>query len=335
MAPLLRGERQEGKGEHLMTFVVIAAGLAAVVLLTAYICFRMAFYVPDKSRPDPEEIQVPDGSIYVPYHSQMRQWAKEMRAMPQRHVYITSHDGLKLHARFFEYAPGAVVEIMFHGYRGTAERDLSGGVQRCFSLGRSVLLVDQRGAGESEGRVISFGSNESRDCRAWVDWLIRDQGEDVKIVLTGISMGAATVMIAAGRPLPPQVLGVIADCGFSSAREIIFEVMRGMHLPPRMFYPFVKLGARLFGHFDLEETTAAESMKNCRLPVFFIHGEDDRFVPCSMSRQCYENCAGPKYLFTVPEAGHGMGYLMDTDGYRRALTKFSRENNIPIENYWE
>ena len=108
-----------------------------------------------------------------------------------------------------------------------------------------------------------------------------------------------------------------------------------MHLPPRMFYPFVKLGARLFGHFDLEETTAAESMKNCRLPVFFIHGEDDRFVPCSMSRQCYENCADPKYLFTVPEAGHGMGYLMDTDGYRRALTKFSRENNIPIENYWE
>ena len=318
-----------------MTFVVIAAVLAALAVLTAYICFRIAFYVPDKSRPDPAVIQVPDGSIYVPYHEDMYRWAREMRAMEQRHAYITSHDGLRLHARFFAYAPGAPVEIMFHGYRGTAERDLSGGVQRCYSLGRSVLLVDQRGAGESEGRVISFGINESRDCLRWVDWLIRDQGEDVQIILTGISMGAATVMIAAGRPLPPQVVGVIADCGFSSAREIICEVMRGMKLPPKVFYPFVKLGARLFGHFDLEETTAEEAMKSCRLPVFFIHGEDDRFVPCEMSRKCHAACAGPKYLFTVPEAGHGMGYLMASDDYRRALTQFSRENGIPIENHWE
>ena len=318
-----------------MTFLFIAVALAALAVLAAYLCFRMAFYVPDKSRPDPEEIQVPDGSIYEPYHEQMRQWAREARAMPQRHAYITSHDGLRLHARFFEYAPGAAVEIMFHGYRGTAERDLSGGVQRCFSLGRSVLLVDQRGAGESEGRVISFGINESRDCRRWVDWLLRDQGEDVTIILTGISMGATTVMIAAGRPLPRQVVGVIADCGFSSAREIICEVMRSMKLPPRLLYPFVKLGARLFGRFDLEETTAAEAMANCRLPVFFIHGEDDRFVPCAMSHRCYEACAGPKYLFTVPAAGHGMGYLLDTDGYRRELTRFSREHGIPIENYWE
>ena len=318
-----------------MIFVVIAVVMTALAVLTAYICFRMAFYVPDKSRPDPEEIQVPDGSIYVPYHEQMRQWTREVRAMEQEHWYITSFDGLRLHARYFEYAPDAAVEIMFHGYRGTAERDLSGGVQRCFSLGRSVLLVDQRGAGESEGRVISFGINESRDCRGWVDELIGRKGKDVKIILTGISMGAATVMIAAGRELPPQVVGVIADCGFSSAREIMWEVMRGMKLPPRLLYPFLKLGARLFGHFDLEETSAVESMKRCRLPVFFIHGEDDRFVPCTMSRRCYEACAGPKYLFTVPEAGHGMGYLLDTDGYRRELTKFSRENGIPIENHWE
>ena len=106
-------------------------------------------------------------------------------------------------------------------------------------------------------------------------------------------------------------------------------------MPPKLLYPFVKLGARLFGHFDLEEAAAVESMKNCRLPVFFIHGEDDRFVPCDMSRRCYEACVGPKYLFTIPDAGHDMGYLMDTDGYRRALTAFSQDTGIPIENHWE
>ena len=105
-----------------MVFVAIAAAAAALAVLTAYICFRMAFYVPDSSRPDPEEIQVPDGSIYEPYHDDMYRWAREMRAMPQRHAYITSHDGLKLHARFFEYfhRRGAAArrkerEIVLHG----------------------------------------------------------------------------------------------------------------------------------------------------------------------------------------------------------------------------
>ena len=318
-----------------MILLYIALALAAAVLLVSYICFRMAFYVPDSSRPDREEIQVPEGRIYEPYHERMTAWVREVRAMPQRDLTITSHDGLTLWATFYEFAPGAPVEIMFHGYRGTAERDLSGGVQRCFSLGRSVLLVDQRAASRSEGRVISFGINESRDCRLWVDRLIADQGEDVKIILTGISMGAATVMLAAGQLLPPQVVGVIADCGFSSAKAIMCDVMRGMHLPPQIFWPFVKLGARLFGHFDPEEDTAEAAMTRCRLPVFFIHGEDDRFVPWEMTKRCYEACAGPKYFLSVPGAGHGMGYLMDADSYRRALTKFSRENNIPIENYWE
>lgn len=318
-----------------MVIPVILLSAAVLVLVICLICFHMAFYVPDKRRPDPEEIPLPDGSIYVPYHDRMAAWVREVRAMPHRDVTITSHDGLALWATFYEFAPGAPVEIMFHGYRGTAERDLSGGVQRCFSLGRSVLLIDQRAASRSEGRVISFGINESRDCARWVDWLIADQGEDIRIILTGISMGATTVMIAAGRPLPPQVVGVIADCGFSSAKEIMYKVMAGMHLPPKLLYPFVKLSARLFGRFDLEEDTAEAAMSRCRLPVFFIHGEDDRFVPCEMSRKCYAACRGPKYLFTVPDAGHGMGYLMDTDGYRRALTQFSLENNIPIENYWE
>ena len=319
-----------------MIALSLLAAAAALALLISWICFSMAFHVPpSRHLTDEGEVHLPAGSIYVPYHDRMRQWALEKRALPQRHVTITSHDGLKLWASFFEFAPGAPVEIMFHGYRGTAERDLSGGVQRCFSLGRSVLLVDQRTASRSEGKVISFGINESRDCAAWVDWLIQDQGEDVKIILTGISMGASTVMIAAGRPLPPQVVGVIADCGFTSAKEIMCRVMRGMHLPPKIFWPFVKLGARLYGRFDPEEDSAIEAMSRCTLPVFFIHGEDDRFVPWDMTRRCYEACQGPKYFFSVPAAGHGMGYLTDPDGYRRALTKFSRDNNIPIENYWE
>lgn len=314
-----------------LTLALIAAVLAGAAVLIAWLCFRMAFYTSPKDRPDGVSIILPEGKIYEPYYPAMTDWVREARALPHEEVFITSFDGLKLRGNFYEFAPGAPIELMVHGYRGTAERDLCGGVQRCFSIGRSCLLIDQRGAGGSEGSVITFGINERRDCLAWVDFLIRRFGPEIPIILTGISMGASTVMMTAGEKLPDNVVGIIADCGFSSAREIICKVIAQLKLPCRLAYPFVKLGARLFGHFDLEETSAVEAMSRCRIPVFFIHGEADDFVPCSMSRACYDACAAPKYLFTVPGAGHGLGYLADLQGYVRELTVFSRANGIPID----
>ncbi|MBQ5770256.1 MAG: alpha/beta hydrolase [Clostridia bacterium] len=310
--------------------LIAIAAIFLVCIMLSYVCFRMAFYVTDKQRKSSMERLVPGGKIYEQYHRRMEEWVMEARRMPHRNVKVTSFDGLTLTGRFYEYAPGAPIEIMFHGYRGTAERDMSGGVQRCYSLKRSALIVDQRAASHSGGKVISFGINESRDVKTWVDFVISDQGKDAKIILTGISMGATTVMIAAGRPQREQVVGVIADCGFNSAKEIIMKVIGDMHLPAKILYPFVKAGARIFGKFNLEETTAEEAMKKCTVPVYFIHGEADDFVPCEMSRKLYEACAAPKCLFTVPGAGHGMGYLTDTAGYVEALKKFSKENGIPV-----
>lgn len=294
-------------------------------LLTSYICFRMAFFVPKKKTKSTEEFDLPHGKIYEPYYEQMIAWTKESRTFPQERFTITSFDGLKLSGKYFEYAPGAPIELMFHGYRGNAERDLSGAVQRCFSLERSVLIVDQRTSGSSEGNVISFGINESRDCLSWVHFLIEHFGKDVKIILTGISMGASTVMMATAMDLPPNVISALADCGYTSAKDIIKKVIREMHLPPNLLYPFIKLGAKLFGHFDLEETSPIEAMKNCHIPIIFIHGETDDFVPCDMSRANYNACTAPKKLFTVAEAGHGMSYLLDNVGYFNALKEFSEQ----------
>lgn len=318
-----------------MKLFLLLAGLALflvlVCLLAAYICFYIAFYAPRKKVVNTDEISIPNGDIYEPYREQMVSWVKEARALPHEEVSITSFDGLKLYGKYYEYAPGAPIELMFHGYRGTAERDLSGGVQRCFSLGRSVLLVDQRTSCKSEGNVISFGINESRDCLSWIDFIINHYGKDSKIILTGISMGAATVMIAAGKELPSNVIGVLADCGYSSAKAIIQKTIREMKLPPTLLYPFVKLGAKIFGHFDLEETSPVEAIKNCKLPIIFIHGESDDFVPCDMSREVYEACQSPKLLFTVPEAGHGLGYIMDLEGYLKNVVEFSTEYITPTQ----
>ena len=312
-----------------MTFLWILLGLVALVLIIAYACFRMAFWSPDRDPAVLEEYLIPEGEIYEPYRDEMIGWMKQCRNTPHEDVSITSFDGLTLRGKYYENIPGAPIELMFHGYRGTAERDLCGGMQRCFSLGRNALIVEQRASGRSEGNVISFGINESRDCLAWVDYMVGRFGPDVKIMLTGISMGAATVLTAAGEELPPNVFGVLADCGYTSPRDIIKKVIRDMGLPADISYPFVKLGARLFGHFDLEKTSPIEAMERCRVPVIFFHGEGDDFVPCDMSRQNYAACAAPKRLVTVPGAGHGLSFLMDREGYLEALREFVRLYGVP------
>ena len=308
-----------------MIILYILLGIVALCLCICLYCFSSGFYAPRKKAADPNEIQTPVGKIYDPYRASMENWIREARAMAHEEFYITSFDGLTLHGNFYEYAPGAPIELMFHGYRGTAERDLSGGVQRCFRVGRSALVVDQRCSGKSGGRVITFGINEHKDCLSWVDFMVRHFGPDVKIILTGISMGGATVLTASGCDLPENVIGILADCPYSSPKEIICKVIKDMGLPPKIFYPFTKLSARIFGKFDLEETSPLEGVKNCRIPVIFFHGESDDFVPCDMSRELFEACASKKKLVTIPGAGHGLSYAVDPEKYLTSLREFFGE----------
>lgn len=282
----------------------------------------MAFYNKNEKQ---EGFSLPPSPIYEPYRDTMYNWAQEVKTIPHEDVEIISFDGLTLRGKLYEYAPGADIELMFPGYRGSAERDLCGGVQRCFSLERSALVVNQRGCGTSDGHVISFGINEHRDCLAWVDYLVQRFGKSRRIILTGISMGASTVMAAAGQPLPENVVGVIADCGFTEPKAIIKKVIRQMGLPADILYPFVRLSGMLFGSFDIESITSKESIKNCKVPVFFAHGENDDYVPCSMSQENFDVCTAPKLFLKVPEAGHGLAYVVDPNGYIAALRQI-REN---------
>ena len=298
-----------------------AVGLILLlILLTAYLCYRKAFFVSRRAKQHP--VGLPENEIYGQFREKIDNWARETSQLPCEEFEITSFDGLRLRGRYYEFAPGAPIELMFHGYRGTAERDLAGGVQRCFKLGRSALIVDQRCSGKSQGNVITFGILEHRDCLKWVDFMIGHFGADVKIYLCGISMGAATVLMAAGEELPENVIGVLADCGYTSAKEIIQTVIRGIGLPPKLAYPFVKLGAKVFGRFDLEEISPVEAVKKCKVPVFFIHGEADDYVPCEMSRKNFEACASRKQLMTVPGAAHGLSYPVAQEQYLQAVGEF-------------
>ena len=300
---------------------LILAVLCAASLIAAYICFRIAFYAPPRKRKDPEEMALPEGKEYEPHYPYMRRWIGKAHSLPREDVTIRSYDGLTLRGKFYEYAPGAPIELMFHGYRGDAVRDLSCGIDRCFRLGRSILLVDQRCCGDSDGKVITFGIREHRDCLDWLDYLV-GRFPDRKIILTGVSMGAATVLLCADKPLPPNVMGILADCGFSSARDIMQEVIRQMGLPPKISYPFVKLGARIFGGFDPDADSPVEAVKRASVPVIFFHGEADTFVPTHLSQTLYDACTSRKKLVTIPGAAHGLSFPVAPERYLKELKDF-------------
>lgn len=313
--------------------ILISAGIAlassvtiliAAVLIISYVCYRMTFYSkPRDMESIKDKIVLPEGEIYEVFRDEITGWINKMRSIQQIDVEITSFDGLKLRGKYFEQKKGAPIELLMHGYKGFFERDLNGGIFRCFALGRNALLVDHRAHGHSEGHVISFGINESRDCADWTKFIAEHIDPNAPIFIGGVSMGAATAMMASARDIHPNVVGILADCGYSSAKEIIKKVIGEMHLPADICYPFVKLGARLYGHFDLEEISPKEAMKTCKLPIIFIHGDADAYVPHGMSVENYEACASKhKKMVTIEGAGHGVAFPAAQERYIREVREF-------------
>ena len=136
-------------------------------------------------------------------------------------------------------------------------------------------------------------------------------------------MGASTVLMTADLGLPANVKGIIADCPYSAPKEIMCEVMKQMHFPVNVTYTAVRLGAKIFGGFDIEEHSPIEAMKNCRIPVLFIHGDEDYFVPCDMSQKCYDVCSSAdKKRVVVKGAAHGMSFCVDGVLYKKELDAF-------------
>lgn len=299
----------------------VLAALLFVALLAALICFFRIFYISDAAKRPKSEFDIPEGEVYKPHREGMIEWMKMLRALPCEEIRIKSFDGLTLYSRFYDFGEGTPIEIMLHGYRGNAERDLSGGIFRARELGNSVLLVDQRAAGKSEGNVITFGILEKHDALLWAR-LLSERFPERKIILTGVSMGAATVMSCAAEDLPSNVVGILADCGYSSAEAIIKKVMRDMHLPASLLYPFAVLGARLFGHFDLSEAPPVLALKKARVPVLFYHGDIDDFVPAYMSKENYDACTAKKELVIIEGAGHGLAYPLNKEKYVAAMRAF-------------
>jgi pimeloyl-ACP methyl ester carboxylesterase len=205
--------------------------------------------------------------------------------------------------------------------------DFCGGGPLAIRLGFNVIMIDQRAHGESEGRTISFGYNESADVIGWVNYVREHYGNEREVMLFGISMGAATVLLASCRnELPDNVVCAIADCPFASAKKIVTKVMKDLKISSRIIYPFARLGAIVFGDFDPKKSDAEAAVKNLKIPLILIHGEADDFVPCDMSRDIQKASGGKITLHTVPGAAHGVSYLVDMPSYENIFIDFCKKH---------
>lgn len=313
-----------------MLYAIIGIVLLVIILaffITSYVVYKMAFARNDKIIGSPEEF--PDSEFYTPYADEMVKNIRVFGEVPYENVYITSHDGIKLHGRFYEGKKDKPVIIFFHGYRAPAMRDGSGMHDLGTKKGFNVLVITQRAHNESEGKTITFGIRESYDCLKWIDYVKERLGQDKKVILWGISMGAATVLTAVGRDLPDNVIGIAADCAYCSTKDIMKNVIKEMKLPVAPAYFFVKMGAKIYGNLDIEEISPMEAVKKAKVPILFIHGEADDFVPCHMTHTNYEACVSDKSLVLVANAGHGMSYYVDmkkvNEGVLAFLDKIMKE----------
>lgn len=300
----------------LFVFLIL---ILAFVFGGSYYAYRTAFYNPPS---DPDKAPDMDGSVYEAYRTEITRLYRQIRDRECESVTIFSDDGLKLHGRYYHIQDGAPLDIGFHGYRSRAFTDFAGGSDMSFKMGHNLLLVDQRAHGRSEGRTISFGIRERWDVLSWVDYAVERFGNDTQIFLYGVSMGAATVLMASGLELPKNVKGIVADCPYSRPMDIILHVGKSNPLPQWLIRPFVILGARIYGGFDVRETDAARSVSQTKVPVLIIHGESDRLVPPVMSELSNETDPTLVHRVTFPGADHALSYLSDTPRYRNVVQSF-------------
>ncbi len=295
---------------------VVLILLALIFLGISYYAYRYAIKA-DNSRQALED-EIPDAS----FRPKAIKNIYALLSTPFESVNITSFDNLTLHGRYYHFKDGAPLAIVFHGYRSNYCRDGNGAFVLLKDMGVNILMPDQRAHGKSEGKVISYGINERWDCKKWVEYAIHRFGGQTQIVLVGVSMGAATVMMASDIVPAENVKAIVADCGYTSPKEIISHVAKSMKLPSGAGYFFTRLGARIFGGVDTDKWSSVKSLESTTIPCLFIHGEDDGFVPHAMGKECYEKCRSYKEFFSVPKATHGISYYIDTEGYTKTAKKF-------------
>ncbi len=302
---------------HLAIYMLIG-----LILLTVFSGFYVFWVACARRKELPWLEEAIKETSYGKYYDAIQASDRFLREQQAQDVWVQSHDGLRLHAHWISAENPVGTILLAHGYRSTKLVDFSMVYRMYHDWGLNLLVPDQRSHGQSQGRFITFGVKESRDMKCWIRWLNQNNPEQ-PIMLSGLSMGASTMLYLADQQLPPNVKGIIADCGFSSPWEILSSVFHNVtHLPAGLSIWVANLFANVLAGFDLRERDTRRILPHSRIPVLMVHGTADDFVPCAMTKEAFQVCAEPKELLLVKGAGHGVSFLVDPERYSKTVKEF-------------
>lgn len=300
--------------------VITVLVLAAVEYAIAKYFFNRTMIRVNAKREKTQEMSGTDWDKYIPH---IRECKAKLAELFHEDMYITSKDGLKLHATYFPCEGSKKVAVCFHGYTSEGLNDYSTLALFYHKNGYHLLLPDARAHGKSEGTYIGFGCLDRHDAKMWIQKMVEKIGEDCKILLHGDSMGGSTVLMTTGLELPMQVKAAVSDCAFTSAWDVFSSVLKNMyHLPQFPLLHISNLMIKKKAGYALDECNAKEEVAKADIPILFMHGDVDSFVPCSMVYELYEACKTKKKLVIIEGAGHVESCYHDEELYEGAIESF-------------
>ena len=317
----------EKKKKRILQAAGVAATLTATSVATSYATVKfMSRVAMDREEPKimKKAGHLISGSKKNPnVTDEKRELADKLAVRENEPVQILSRDGVSLTGHWVPQENAKRIIVAMHGWRSSWYWDFGMFSDFWEENGCSVLYAEQRAQGNSGGEYIAFGIEECRDCLEWVRWVTRHCGTDLPVYLAGVSMGATTVLMAAGLDMPDNVHGIMADCGFTSPHDIFKYVAReNLHMGFGLRGTIADALFRKRLPKGYAPSSTVEALRQCRVPVLFAHGTADHFVPVEMTYENYMACAAPKRLLIVPGASHGRSYLVDREGYEAAVRSF-------------
>lgn len=242
--------------------------------------------------------------------------------------YIESNDNLNLHAYVINQNNNTDKwAIVVHGYGGSGKL-MSAKAKYFYEMGYNVLIPDLRGHGKSEGEYIGMGWKDRLDIISWINFIVKNN-PTAKIVLHGTSMGAATVLMASGEDLPPNVKAIISDCAYTSVwDEFSYELETYLNVPTSYVLNVTNIVTKLRAGYSFKEASAINAVKKSTVPILYIHGDSDKFVPYSMMDKLYSATKSPKEKLTIEGAEHSNSDLISPYLYWLTINDFV-EKYIP------
>jgi hypothetical protein len=306
----------------------IIAGLALLLCLAEFLyahrVVRTGFGCHSDKEPDTE----PEKSIPLMGEDfpAMCAYTNEQTAIfnqnPFERIEVKTDDGLTLRGKFYRSLnPDAKVTVICsHGYRSSSEWDF-GGLCNFLIENYNVVFVSHRGHNASDGNRVTFGIKDSLDMKKWVEKTALLTPE-CKIVLLGDSMGAATVLMASDTGIDDKVSCIVSDCGYDDGDKQMAFMIRSSHVPVQPMKAFCRFWFYCYNGFALDSRRAIDSVKKTNIPILFIHGTADKFVPFEMGKRLYDACKSEKEYLWVEGAGHVGSFFKQIPEYKKRLSAF-------------